>query len=456
MPRVLQSARTFYKEFTMLAIPLVLTRVVDTSVNLIAGILVGQLGEKAIAAVTFSNNFYFMFCLLTFGICNGTAIFTAQYWGKKDFDGIRRMLCLNIFIGGCIGVIFAVFCFLLPKSVMLMFTDDSAAIDLGVQYLHATALNYIFSSVIFTFSSLLKSVERSKFSLVASIVSISINIFLNLGLIYGKFGMPVLGVYGSGIATTIARGIELFILVTLMFGRISFLRHSFAGYFSWEMGFMKHYLKTILPVTFNQGLYGIGTMLYSTIYGRMGTSAVAVVSIVSVVQKCSNVFMTGAAASASVLTGREIGAGNMEGTYNNSRRLHGIAPLVGVICSLIFLLLTPVIIGFYKVDDEVKAQAFHLTILLAISIVFEACNHIGIVGILNSGGDTLYCFMLDTIGVWLISLPLLFISGIILHTGIEVAFGLTLVEIIIKSFFVRWRITKYAWAKNIVNKVQKV
>lgn len=451
----IRQGAAFYKEFAALAVPLVLIRVLDTSVNLIDGIFVGQLGEAAIAAVSFCNNFYFMFCLLVFGVCNGTAIFTAQYWGKKDYAGIRRMFGINLILGEGLAVVFCTACLVFSGFIMRLFTVDGEVIVLGSEYLKASALNYLFSTAIFTLASWLKSVERSKFSLLASVVSIVINTLLNYALIYGKAGFPALGVRGSGIATTIARALELCLLAVLAFGWIPFLRGSLKEYFAIEKGFMKRYFKTIYPVTVNQGLYGMGTMLYNTIYGRMGTSVVAAVSIVSIVQKCSTVFMTGAAAAASVLTGREIGAGNMEGTYRNSARLQKIAPLIGIICSSVFLLLTPLIIGAYKVDGTVKSQVYHMAVLLSISIVFNAYNHIGIVGILNSGGDTFYCFILDTIGVWFISLPLLFISGMVFKVSIEAAFGLTLVEIVIKSFFVRWRITRYSWAKNLVSEPQK-
>lgn len=445
------TAASFYKEFTLLAVPLVLIRVIDTSVNLIGGIFVGQLGEAAIAAVNFCNSFYFMFCLLMFGICNGSAIFTAQYWGKRDYGGIRKMLGINLFFVEVIAAGFCAVCLVFPGAVLKMFTEDTEVIRLGEIYLRATAVNYPFSAAIFTLSSWLKSFERSKYSLCSSIASILLNSILNYLLIYGKFGFPALGVEGSGLATTVSRGFEMALLAVLAFGKIPFLRENPADYLTVERSFVNRYWKTVLPVTVREGLYGVGTMLYQTIFGRLGTSFVAAISIVSIVQRCSTVFMTGAAAAAGIMTGKEIGAGNMEATYRNSIRLQKIAPLIGFACSAIFLCLTPLILGLYQVDDTVKNQVYYMSLLLAVSIVFNTCNHIGIVGILNSGGDTVYCFVLDTVGVWGISLPLLFLSGIVFEIPAVAVFGLSLVEIVIKSFFVRRRITKYPWARNLVN-----
>lgn len=91
-----KTKKEFYLEFVKLGVPIVGLEVLSTSVNLLSSLMVGQLGEQAIVSVGFCNQFFTMFTLLMYGICNGTAIFTSQYWGKKDFSGIRKMVMLSL------------------------------------------------------------------------------------------------------------------------------------------------------------------------------------------------------------------------------------------------------------------------------------------------------------------------------------------------------------------------
>lgn len=442
---------SFYGDFIRLTIPLVLLRVVDTSINLIDGIMVGGLGEASIAAVGFCNNFYFMFSLLEFGICNGCAIFTAQYWGKQDFAGIRRTMGVNLMAGASIALLFVLATALAPQVIMGMFSRDPEVIRIGCEYLRATAPNYLLTAFISLLVTTLKNLEQAKCSLLASLVGIAVNVFFNTALIYGNFGFPALGAPGSGIATSIARFVNLLLLLAFAYIKVPLIRGSARDFFCPGKQYIGRYAKTMIPVILNEGLYGIGTMLYSVVFGLLGTAAVASINMVSVVQKCAQVFMGGAAGAAGVIIGRSIGAGNIDASYAAAVKMQRLARIVGLIGSGVFIAAVPLVFAAFQVDPAVKTSAFHMALMLTVSIFFFAYNHIGIVGILKSGGDAVFCFIVDTVGVWLISLPLILAAVVLFHAPAEVVFGLSLVEILIKSFFVRHRILDRKWAKNLVD-----
>lgn len=442
--------KDFYIEFVKLAVPIVGLEVLSTSVNLLSSLMVGQLGEESIVAVGFCNQFFQMFTMVMLGICNGTAIFTAQYWGKKDFAGIRKMVMLSLILTEVLALLFFWVCQLKPDLVLGLFTENPEISTIGCRYIKIVSWNYLLSTAIYTCNILLKCVEKAKYALISSIVSIITDISVSYLLIFGIGRFQGLGVYGAAIGICIAKSVELTLVLSLILWKIPFMRTKLWQVFQIPREFFPKYIRTVLPVILNMTLYGVGTMLYNAVYGRTSTESVAAINIMEVIANCSKIFMLGAAGAASVIVGREIGAGKIKEAYQEGIWLSKISPVVGVVCSGCFALLTPFIIRFYKVSPEVRNITIHLMILLMISVIFETCNHIGLVGVLKSGGDSFFNFVVDTVGVWGISLPLLFLTGIVLHLDIEIVYGMSLIEIVIKSFVVRYRIRKCHWARNLV------
>lgn len=445
-----RTKKDFYIEFIKLAVPIVGLEVLSTSVNLLSSLMVGQLGEQAIVSVGFCNQFFAMFTLLMYGICNGTAIFTSQYWGKKDFSGIRKMVMLSLLLSEAVAFVFFLICQLKPVWILGMFTENAEILHIGCKYIKIVSWNYLLSTAIYTCDVLLRCVEKAKYALISSIVSIVTDISVSYMLIFGVGKWNGFGVYGAAVGICIAKTVELLLILGLIFWKVSFMRTKLWQVFQIPKDFFPRYIRTVSPVILNMALYGIGTMLYNAVYGRTSTESIAAINIMEVIANCSKIFMLGAAGAASVIVGREIGAGKTEEAYQEGIWLSKISPVVGVVCSGCFALLTPLIIQFYNVAPEVKTITTHLVILLMVSVIFETCNHVGLVGVLKSGGDSFFNFVVDTIGVWGISLPLLFFTGILLHLRIEIVYAMSLIEIVIKSFVVRHRIQKCQWARNLV------
>jgi Na+-driven multidrug efflux pump len=234
------------------------------------------------------------------------------------------------------------------------------------------------------------------------------------------------------------------------------MRKGLSDFFRLKHDFFPKYIKTVSPVVLNMALYGIGTMLYSAVYGRTkDSSLVAAINIMTTIGSVSKIFMTGAAVAASVVIGREIGAGDKEKAYTEGKWLNKISPVIGIVCSIFFCVITPFVIRLYKISPEVKTVTLHLMAMLMVSVIFETVNHVGLVGILKSGGDSVFNFVVDTVGVWIISLPLLYLSGIVLKMDLEYVYGASLIEVVLKSFAVTYRIRQCRWARNLVGTATK-
>jgi Na+-driven multidrug efflux pump len=122
--------RHFFKTMISIAIPITLQNLISSSLTMVDTIMIGRLGEANIAAVGLGNQFFFLFSLLLFGINSGSAIFIAQFWGKKDIKNIRRVLGIAILSGGIIGLIFTFSALFFPVAILKCFTNDPEVIKL--------------------------------------------------------------------------------------------------------------------------------------------------------------------------------------------------------------------------------------------------------------------------------------------------------------------------------------
>ncbi|MBE3102484.1 MAG: polysaccharide biosynthesis C-terminal domain-containing protein, partial [Firmicutes bacterium] len=186
--------KQFYKTLLHLAIPIAAQNLVSSSLNMVDTIMIGGLGEIEIAAVGQANQLFFLFSLLLFGVNSGSAIFTAQFWGKRDVKNIRRVLGIGLMTSIIAAAFFTVLALIFPKQVMSIFSSDIVVIAVGSDYLRIVGWSYVITAITFTFSSILRSTEQAKIPMIFSIVALLTNTVLNYVLIFGKFGFPMLGV----------------------------------------------------------------------------------------------------------------------------------------------------------------------------------------------------------------------------------------------------------------------
>src|SRR5690606_7943745 len=127
--------RAFLREVLTIALPISFQQLINASLNMLDVLMVGQLGETSIAALGLSNQVFFVFILLLFGLTSGMAIFVAQYWGKGELDPIHKVLGMSIVITSLIALIFTLAATLMPHLVLGFYTKDTEVITIGSSYL---------------------------------------------------------------------------------------------------------------------------------------------------------------------------------------------------------------------------------------------------------------------------------------------------------------------------------
>lgn len=441
--------RTFLGKAFTIALPVAMQGMLNTIVNLVDTMMIGSLGETAIAAVGLANKVFFVFTLLVFGVVSGSGVLAAQYWGNHDVKNIRKVLGLALLIslGGS-------FCFLIPsqlapETVMRIFTTSDGAVAVGAAYLAVVSFSYPFTALTNTYVAMLRAVGEVKAPVIISSVTIFINIVFNYILIFGKFGAPALGAVGAAIATLIARIVECAAILCVVYITKSPVACRIRELFGYSREFLRQFISTSSPVIANEFMWGLGTTMYSLAYGRMGDNAVAAITIAMTIQDITVVLFQGLSAATAVVLGNEMGAGKLKRAEKYASNFLILQFLITLAAMGFCFVTRGMVIGMFKVTPEV-AQSVNLCLIVYILYMpFKMFNFVNIVGVLRSGGDTKVCLFIDTSGVWIIGIPMAFWGGLVLKQPIHIVYAMVMLEEAYKTVlgYIRYRQKK--WLRNL-------
>ena len=346
--------RQFLKTALALIFPIAMQSLLMSGVNFLDNIMIGRLGEASIAAVSLANQYYFLLTLVAFGVCSGAGIFISQFHGKGDTVSIRKVMFINVAACTVVSALFMILAIFLPNLIMGVFSTDVEVIKLGANYLIVVAIGYIPTGISMALQIGLKSVGKPRIPLIMTFIALCINGVLNYVFIFGKFGVPAMGVVGAALATILARIIEM--ILTIIFIRIYSpeMMIKLSDILGIKKEFVKKFSDTASLVVINEFFWGLGTCLYSFVYGRMGTDVAAAVSIATTIEKLLNIFMFGMGNAAVVMIGSKIGEGDIETGKEYASRFSVMACFLGVIMAVAMFAISPFAPIIFNIAPEVR------------------------------------------------------------------------------------------------------
>ena len=441
----------FLKKTVLLAVPVAMQGLLNTVVNLVDNLMIGSLGATAIASVGLANKVFFVFSLLVFGVVSGSGILAAQYWGNHDVKNIRKVLGISLLIALSGAILFLIPARWNPRMVMRIFTTSEASIEMGAAYLMVAALSYPCTAITNTYVAMLRSVNRVKEPVIISCVAILTNITFNYIFIFGHFGAPALGVVGAALATLIARILEMtLILLTVYAGKTPLACHV-RELFGYTREFLIQFARTSAPVICNEFMWGLGTTIYSMAYGRMGDEAVAAITIATTIQDLAVVLFQGLSAATAVILGNELGAGKLKRAENYARYLLILQFFLTIAAAVFVVGIRWKVIGLYQpgISDAVAEATSACLIVFALFMPFKMFNYVIIVGVLRSGGDTRFLMVADILFLWLVSVPLGALAGLVWKWPPFWVFFFLRIDNLIKTIICLFRMRSGKWMKKI-------
>jgi putative MATE family efflux protein len=390
-------------------------QLVFSGLNMLGVIFVGQKGDAAVAAVGLAGQIAFLLNLVHFGIISGAAMFTAQFWGKQDIPNLRRVLGMCLMLAIFASLVFFTIAQVFPSQILHIYSNDPLVIELGTSYIRVFSWTFLLVAVTFSYALVMRSTGDVKVPTSVSICALLISTFLSYSLIFGKFGLPELGINGAAVAAVIARFLECVVLLFITYTQKLPVAASFRELTSFDKVFFGKVIKPMLPVILNELFWSLGITTYNIIYGRMGTQSYAAINIVSTIEQVAFVVFIGISNATSVLVGNRIGAGKPEEAYLYAGRSLGIGILGGMLLGLVLQLVKLPILSLYNVSPEVIQNATGLINVVTFFLWIRVNNMTTVVGILRAGGDTRFSLFLDGIIIWIVGVPMAYLGAFVFH-----------------------------------------
>lgn len=444
----LQHKKEIRKKVISIAWPAVTELVLVSLFGAIDMIMVGSLGPESIASVGLTNQPVFLI-MAVFQALNigGTAIVSRSIGAKnlKEAQNTTKQLLLVTAFLSMIIIIPAVG--FVKQLYIFMGAEEKVAI-LGLNYFRLVLWGVIFQNLSLSIAAVLRGSGDTKTSMKINIASNIANVIMNYLLIFGKLGLPSLGVTGAGLATFISRIIAFVALLSFMFLSNSVLKLSFKNLFEFDLKLIHRVIKIGFPSALEQLVLRTGNLFFVKVVAGLGTVVFAAHQISINILSLS--FTAGMAfgMSASVLIGQSLGAGNYKLAEEYGKEVRFLGTLVSSAMGVVLLIFTEEIIGFYSSDAEVIKNASMVLRMIAFIQPFQAAQLI-LAGGLRGAGDTKWPLYSTMAGIWGIRISLAYFFIYVMKAGLVGAWLGICIDQIIRYIilYFRFRTGKWQYAK---------
>lgn len=442
--------RELFSMMGKVALPIALQSLIGSSLSFIDNLMVGSLGELELNAVGVSVQVFFIYWMLLFGFTGGMGTFISQFYGVMDFKNIRKTTGFALSAAAGVSLLFFVAGFFFPEYILRIFTKYPEVIEAGVGYVRICSFTFLFLAVTQPFTVALRATQQSALPLAASVIAFATNTFLNWVFIFGKLGAPALGVEGAALATAIARLLEMLIILFEVFVLKNKIAGHFREFFSYSKELAARIIRNALPTTANETLWGIGTSMYVAAFARIGISEGAAVQACNTINNMFALAAFSIGDAVLILVGQKLGEGKTELAYNMSRKMIRMGLIVGVLFGTGVIIAGEPLLGLFSFSEQGAAYAFRILIVYGATMWLTLYNAIHVTGTLRCGGDTKFAMITETGTVWLIGVPLAFITSLYLHMPIYLAVLAVKIEEVVKAIFLTRRYYSRKWLKTVI------
>lgn len=445
--------REYFDNMRRIALPIMMQQLMFAALNMLGVMFVGQKGETSVAAVGLAGQIAFLLNLVHFGIISGAAMFTAQFWGKRDIPNLRRVLGLCLMFTITTSAIFFSISQFAPEWFLRIYTKDEAVIRLGADYVRTFSWTFLFMAISGSYVLVMRSTGNVKMPTVVGVGTLALNTVLSYSLIFGRLGLPEMGIQGAAIAAVTARVLECAVLLSLTYALKLPVAASIRELTDFDLAFAGRVVKPMAPVIINELFWSLGITTYSVIYGRMGTDSIATINIVGTLEQMAFVIFIGIANATSVLVGNRIGAGNEDEAFVYAGRSLGLGVAGGILTGILLQVVKAPILSLYNVSPEVIQNASYVINVVSIFLWLRVNNMTIVVGILRAGGDTKFSMFLDGFIIWIVGVPLAWLGAYVFHFPVYFVYLCAMSEEAAKWILGMWRYRSRKWINNLANQV---
>ena len=450
----------FNRRILAVALPMMIQNGITNFVQMLDNVMVGQVGTIPMSGVAIVNQLMFVFNLCIFGAASGAGIFTAQFVGREDHEGIRHTFRFKILVGMLLSALGAGIFLTFGRNLIGLYltgegtpADAAATMDYALRYLHVMLLGLVPFALSNAYSGTLREIGETKVPMIAGIIAVFVNLIGNYILIFGHFGAPELGVVGAAVATVISRYVELAIVAiwTHTHGKIHPFILGALRSFHIPRKLTGEIIRKGMPLLINEFLWSTGMAFLSQCYSTRGLDVVAAFNIATTISQLSNVVFLSLGNAVGILMGQMLGAGvDRETVLRDNKRMIRLCVTVCFVVGAVTMALSGVFANLYNTTDAVRSIAVGLICLTAVMMPVNSYNN-AMYFTLRSGGQTFITFLFDSGFSWCVCVPVAFLLSRFTTLPILPLYGICAGVDIFKIFIGKPLLNKGVWINSIVD-----
>ncbi|MCR5727527.1 MAG: MATE family efflux transporter [Lachnospiraceae bacterium] len=440
----------FIKRIAVIAVPVALQNLLTTTGSMIDTMMISSIGQNELGAVGLCAQFSSLMFSGYWGFVGGGMLFIAQYWGSKEDDRLNRSYGLTLTCMMSVAIVFCSMAVLFPEAVMRLYTDKPEIQKIGVEYLRIVGFSYILMVFSMSMAVLLRCTERVKIPLYGSIVSVGVNIFLNWVFIFGNLGLPAMGVKGAALATVIANLCNIAVILILAKKNGHPFLFAFKKHFAKIPGLCPEYFKKCFPIIMNEVLIGLGNMMINIVMGRQTEDAIAALALFRTVEGMVIGFFAGFSNASSILVGKEVGAGNLKLAYKRAWRIVYLCQSFIAIVGILLILLRSPILTLANLEGESFTIGSQFILIYVIFAIIRMGNWTQN-DTYRSAGDAVYGTVLEIVFMWVMVIPLVWVTGMVIEAPIYIVFICCYIDEPIRYVLMQIHLYGGKWIKPVTH-----
>ena len=452
-------SKGFYKMVLAICIPIVIQNGFTNLASLLDNIMIGQLGTLSMSGVSITNQLLQVFNVTIFGAMSGPGIFMAQFYGKKNKEGVENCFRIKLIIGIIITLLAIFLFYTFGQQLISLYLNDNPqdnlkTLNYGMDYLKIMIIGLIPFVITQVYSSSLRETGNTVLPMIASVVAVIVNFCINYILIFGHFGFPEMGIQGAAVGTLTARMLELLIIVVYIWKIDTKVRlfdiNLFRTIFLPEnRKIWGAFFKVAFPIMCSGMIWAISVPMQTAILGHLSADAIAANSVSSTFFQYLKVIVIAISSASAVVIGKDIGEGDIERVKSDGRTLSVIDVLIGIVlASLLFVLRGP-LLSMYKLTDTAAVLANHFIMIMSVVMVGMSYQMPVSVGVIQGGGDTRFSMYMNMISTWGIVMPLSFLAAFVWKLPVELVVVAVQSDQLFKGIPVFLRFRSYKWIHKL-------
>ena len=458
MFKKLFGTKDFYKGVFTIALPIMAQNGISNFVNMLDNLMVGRIGTEQLSGVSIVNDLMFVYQLCLFGAISGAGIFTAQYYGQRNTEGVRDTFRIKVVICGFIMLLGTAVFGLTDKTLISYYLhegsqsgDLAATLGYGHTYMMLMIAGLLPQAAEFVYSSTLRETGETVVPMRASFAAVFVNLVLNYILIYGKLGFPVLGVAGAAIATSISRVVQATIVIYWTHRHNDVKPYINGAYASFHVAgsLVKKVCITGLPLVINECLWSVGIVLQKQSYSTRGLAVVAGLNINSTFFNVFAICFIAFGDAVAIMVGQLLGAGKMQQAKETGIKINVFVTLSCVVVGSVLYMVAGLLPQLYNTTAEVRSLASDfLRVTGVLMPLFGLCHSLYFT--IRAGGRTFITFLFDSAFLMVIGVPLAFILTRYTNIDIVKIYAICEGTALIKVFIGFAISASGVWMQNIV------